>query len=153
MAGRVGKMGFDGSGAMGGDGDRNGGPRREPDHHGPRRTGPRAHRLREVTVCVCVSLSSCSCWVRRVSDCHSRLFETEIKQSHADDPESESISRSVVSESLRPPWTVTPPGSSVRQIAQARTLERVVIPFPQRIFPAQGSNLGLPRCRRILYTE
>ena len=55
MAGRVGKMGFDGSGAMGGDGDRNGGPRREPDHHGPRRTGPRAHRLREVTVCVCVS--------------------------------------------------------------------------------------------------
>ena len=44
-----------------------------------------------------------------------------------------------------------PPGSSVRRILQARILEWVTIPFSRGIFPTQGSNVGLPLCRQILY--
>ena len=40
-------------------------------------------------------------------------------------------------------------GSSVHGILQARILEWVTI--LQGIFPTQGSNLGLPHCRQILY--
>ena len=43
------------------------------------------------------------------------------------------------------------PGSSVREILQARTLGWVAIPFSKEIVPAQGSNPGLPHCRLILY--
>ena len=39
----------------------------------------------------------------------------------------------------------SPPGSSVHGILQARILEWVVIPF------SRGLNLGLLRCRQILY--
>ena len=45
----------------------------------------------------------------------------------------------------------SPPGSSVHGILQARMLERVAISFSTGIFPTQGSNPSLPRCRRILY--
>ena len=38
---------------------------------------------------------------------------------------------------------------TVHGILQARTLEWVA--FLQGIFPTQGSNPGLPHCRRILY--
>ena len=41
----------------------------------------------------------------------------------------------------------SPPGSSVHGILQARILEWVAIPF------SQGSNLGLLRCRQILYHQ
>ena len=44
-----------------------------------------------------------------------------------------------------------PPGSSVHGISQAGVLEWVAIPFLQGIFPTQGTNPGLPHCRRILY--
>ena len=44
----------------------------------------------------------------------------------------------------------SPPGSSVQGILQARILEWVAIPFLQRIFLTQGSNLGLLHCRQIL---
>ena len=48
------------------------------------------------------------------------------------------------------PWTLT--GSSVHGILQARILEWVAIAFfLQGIFPTQGLNLGLPRCRQMLY--
>ena len=40
-----------------------------------------------------------------------------------------------------------PPGSSVHEILQERTLEWVAI----SVFPTQGSNLGLLHCRQILY--
>ena len=40
----------------------------------------------------------------------------------------------------------SPPGSSVHGILQARILDWVAMPFP-----SQGSNPGLPYCRRILY--
>ena len=39
-------------------------------------------------------------------------------------------------------------GSSVHGIFQARVLEWVAISFSQGIFPAQGSNPGLARCRQ-----
>ena len=41
------------------------------------------------------------------------------------------------------------PGSSVYGIPQARILEWVAIAFSS--FPTQGSNPGLPHCRRIPY--
>ena len=43
------------------------------------------------------------------------------------------------------------PGSSVHGIFQARILEWVAISFSRRIFPTQGSNLGLLHCRQMLY--
>ena len=36
-------------------------------------------------------------------------------------------------------------------ILQARILEYVAMPSSRGIFPTQGSNPGLPDCRRILY--
>ena len=43
------------------------------------------------------------------------------------------------------------PGSPVHGILQARILERVDIPFSGGVFPTQGSNPGVKRCRQILY--
>ena len=45
----------------------------------------------------------------------------------------------------------SPPGSTVRGILQARTLEWVGHSLLQGLFSIQGSNLGLPNCRWILY--
>ena len=39
----------------------------------------------------------------------------------------------------------------VHGILQSRILEWVAFPLLQEIFPTQGSNPGLPHCRRILY--
>ena len=47
------------------------------------------------------------------------------------------------------PMDCSLPGSSVHGILQPVLLEWVTI-F-QGIFPTQGSNLGLPHCRQILY--
>ena len=49
------------------------------------------------------------------------------------------------------PRDCSPPGSSVRGILQARIPEWVVIPLLQGIFPTQGLNPGLLRCRQMLY--
>ena len=49
------------------------------------------------------------------------------------------------------PMNCSPPRSSVHGILQARTLERVAIPFSRGIFPTQKSNLGLLQCGWILY--
>ena len=43
------------------------------------------------------------------------------------------------------------PDSSVHGILQARVLEWVAISFSRGISLTQGSNLGLPHCRQILY--
>ena len=59
---------------------------------------------------------------------------------------SESESRSVVSDSLRPRGLYT-----VHGILQARMLEWVALLFSRRIFPTQGSNPGLLHCRQIFY--
>ena len=51
------------------------------------------------------------------------------------------------------PMDCSPPGSSVRGILQARTLEWVAVSFFQESFLTQGWNPGLLRllhCRRIL---
>ena len=50
---------------------------------------------------------------------------------------------------LLDPMNCSPPGSSVHEIFQAKILEWVAISL--RIFPTQGSNLGLLHCRQILY--
>ena len=62
--------------------------------------------------------------------------------------ESESVSHSVVSDSLKPNGL---PGSSVHGILQARILEWVAIPFSRGLFPTQGANPGFLHCRQILY--
>ena len=49
------------------------------------------------------------------------------------------------------PTLCNPVVSSVHGISQPRILEWVAIPFSRGIFPTQGSNQGLPHCRRILY--
>ena len=59
--------------------------------------------------------------------------------------ESESVSHSVMSYSLRPQ-----PSSSVHGILQARIQKCVTISF-SRAFLTQGSNPGLLHCRQILY--
>ena len=58
-----------------------------------------------------------------------------------------SESRSIVSNSLRPHGS----DSSIHGILQAKILEWVAVPFSSRIFPTQGSNLGLLHCRWVLY--
>ena len=45
------------------------------------------------------------------------------------------------------PWA----NISVHGILQARILEWVACSLLQRVFPTQGSNPGLPHCRRVLY--
>ena len=66
---------------------------------------------------------------------------------------SESVSRSVMSDSLGPPMDYSPPGSSVHEILQVRILEWVAISFSRGSSwsrdQTQGSNLL--HCRRILY--
>ena len=59
--------------------------------------------------------------------------------------ESESVSHSVMSDSLQP-HGLSPQGSSVHGVPQARLLEWIAIPFL-----IQGLNPGLPPCRQILY--
>ena len=44
-----------------------------------------------------------------------------------------------------------PTDYTVQGLLQARILEWVAFPFSRGIFPTQGSNPGLPHCRRILY--
>ena len=59
--------------------------------------------------------------------------------------EGESESRSVMSDSLRPHGLYSP-WNSPDQNAGVGSLSLL-----QRIIPTQGSNPGLPHCRRILY--
>ena len=64
---------------------------------------------------------------------------------HSDPPQSESESCSVVSDSLQPhglysPWNAPGQNTGVSSLSLLRG-----------IFPTQGSNPGLPHCRRILY--
>ena len=59
----------------------------------------------------------------------------------------ESESHSVVSDSLRP-HGLNSPWNSSGQNAGVGSLSLL-----QGLFPIQGSNLGLPHCRRILYPQ
>ena len=74
-----------------------------------------------------------------------RLHPYEVMRSQLEN-RSLLFSCSVVSNSL---WPHGLPGSSVHGISQARILECHF--FLQRIFPTQGSNLGLLHCKQILY--
>ena len=57
---------------------------------------------------------------------------------------------SVMSDSLLP-RDCNPPGSSVHGDSPGKTTGVDCHALPQWIFPIQGSNLGLPHCRQILY--
>ena len=56
-----------------------------------------------------------------------------------------------MSDSFATPWNRVPPGFSVHRISQARTPGVGCHFLLQGIFPTQGLNLHLLRCRRILY--
>ena len=56
-----------------------------------------------------------------------------------------------VSPTLGDPMDCSLPGSSVHGILQARNTGVGCHSLHQGIFPTQGSNPGLPHCRRILY--
>ena len=64
---------------------------------------------------------------------------------------SESVSRSVVSDSLRPHRLYSPLGSFVRGILQARITGVDSHALLQGIFPTYGSNLRLSHCRQIFH--
>ena len=49
------------------------------------------------------------------------------------------------------PMDCSPPGSPVHGILQARILKWVAMPSSRGSSSTQGSNLGLPHCRWILY--
>ena len=85
----------------------------------------------------------CPCPRQGIPECKLRFWghqESEIK-----------VSVAQLCPTLGDPTDCSPPGSYVPGILQARTLEWAAIPFSRRIFPAQGSNPGLPQCRWILY--
>ena len=68
--------------------------------------------------------------------------------------EKESESKSKVTQSCPTLWDpidCSPPGSSADGIFRARVLEWVAISFSRGSSPTQGSNLGLPHCRQMLY--
>ena len=52
---------------------------------------------------------------------------------------------------LRDPMDCSPPGSSVRRDSPGKKTGVVCHALLQGVFPTQGSNLDLTRCRRILY--
>ena len=58
---------------------------------------------------------------------------------------------SAESESFATPWTIACQAPLSVGILQARILEGLAMPSSRGIFPTQGSNPGLPRCRQILY--
>ena len=49
------------------------------------------------------------------------------------------------------PMDCSPPGSSVYRDSPGKNIGESCHALLQGIFPTQGSNLGLPHCRRILY--
>ena len=70
--------------------------------------------------------ASCGEGAYQLLPCESRFTNPEVR--------SESVSHSVVSDSLRPHKDCGPPRSSVRGILQARILEWVAIPFSRGSF-------------------
>ena len=61
------------------------------------------------------------------------------------------LSFSVVSDPLRPPWSVARQAPLSMGILQVRILESTAIPSFRGIFPTQESNQGVLHYRRILY--
>ena len=49
------------------------------------------------------------------------------------------------------PMDYSPPGSSVHEDSPRKSTRVGCHALLQEIFPTQGSNLGLPHCRQILY--
>ena len=93
-------------------------------------------------------------WVQCLNWCKHNLPQRFHPGSPGAQEGNRNSNNSVVPQScltLCNPTDCSPPGSSVHEILQARILEWIAIPFLQRIFQTQGSNLGLLHCRQILY--
>ena len=86
-------------------------------------------------------------WVSSIAD---RFFTTELSEKPVDNNEKEKV-KSLSRVQLCDPRDCSLPGSSIHGIFQARVLEWVAISFSRGIFLIQGSNLGLPHCRQMLY--
>ena len=96
------------------------------------------------------SLACCSPWGRKEPNMTEQLNNNNIIKGSIKGPESQSVRRSVVSDSLRPhrlqlfrflcPWNS--PGKNTGVGCHS---------LLQGIFLTQGSNAGLPLCRQILY--
>ena len=63
------------------------------------------------------------------------------------------LSRSVVSTSLQPPWTVAHQASSAHGDSPGQNTGVGSFSLLQWIFPTQELNWGLLHCRRILYPQ
>ena len=80
-----------------------------------------------------------------------RFFNTEAPRSRLSSPVCVlCVSHSVMSDSLQP-HALQPAGLFYSQNSPDKNTEGSSHSFLQRTFPTQGSNLGLPHCRRILY--
>ena len=83
---------------------------------------------------------------KKIGDRSTRGFEPIVEQGRRK-KESEAAQLCLT---LSDPVDRSPPGSSVHGILQARTGEKVAIPFFRGIFLTQRWNLGLPHRRQIL---
>ena len=83
---------------------------------------------------------------KKIGDGSTRGFEPIVEQGRRK-KESEVAQLCLT---LSDPVDCSPPGSLVHGILQARTGEKVAIPFFRGIFLTQRWNLGLPHCRQIL---
>ena len=82
------------------------------------------------------------------------LSTTKItKNGHFNLRQNESIRCSITSDSFYDPMDCSPPGSSVHEDPPGKNTEVGCHAVLQGIFPTQGSNPGLPYCRRILLSE
>ena len=89
-------------------------------------------------------------WMLGSISCHHCFRQLCSETVAADCSQHAHCSVAQVCPTLCGPMDCSAPGSSVHGILQARILKWVAIPF-SRIFPTQGSNLGLLHCRRMLY--
>ena len=97
----------------------------------------------------CGEFVHCWCGCKLMQPLWKTVLEAPQKKLKIEFPWSESISRSVMSDSTIP-WTSLP-GSSVYEILQARILEWVFLPVSRGIFLTQESKPHLLHCRWILY--
>ena len=87
--------------------------------------------------------ASCGEGTYQLLPCESRFTNPEVR--------SESVSHSVVSDSLRPHKDCSLPRSSVAWNSPGKNTGEGSHSLFQGIFPIQGLNPGFPHCRQILY--
>ena len=88
--------------------------------------------------------------VRELRSCKPSGVAKQYRYTHINTYMCAVLSRSVVSTSFQP-HGLQPPGSSVHGDSPGKNTRLGCHALLQGIFPTQGSNPGLPHCRRILY--